>query len=159
MFLVLLFSSSFLCFQNTVTLAQNDSTLQKIQNANYELKQAFITVLEAEAAGANITDLIILLNSAAEALAYAENSYRIGDFNIAAINVDSVISIAHQVTPLAEEAKHNALISNQNTFFLKIFFTFIGIFIFCLVLSLLWRIFKKRYINNMFQTKPEVISQ
>lgn len=157
--LVLLFLISPLCCQNSITLAQNDSTLQKIQNANYELERAFLTVLEAEAAGANITDLIIQLNSAAETLALAENSYRIGDLNTAAIKADNVITLAHQMVSIAEEVTQKVLISNQRLFWSKFALTLIGIFIFILVLFLIWCIFKKQYINNLFQTKPEVITQ
>jgi hypothetical protein len=74
--------------------AQTDQTASKLQAANAAVEQAFNAVLDAEKAGANVTDLLAQLNVAAGIYAEAENSYRTGDSNTAAAQADSVLPIA-----------------------------------------------------------------
>jgi CHASE3 domain sensor protein len=139
--------------------AQTDQTASKLQAANNAVEQAFNAVLDAETAGANVTALMAPLNDAAGVLAQAENSYRIGNSNAAAAQADSVIPIANEVTTLAQDAKQTALVSSKNVFLYTIAFTAIGIFVFVLALFLVWRWFKRSYINNLYKAKPEVTNQ
>ncbi len=139
--------------------AQTDQTSSKLQAANTAVNQAFNAVLAAEKAGANVTGLLAQLNVAEGDLAQAENSYRTGDSNTAAAQADSVLPIAQQVTTAAQNAKQTAIVSGQNAFWSTIAFTVIGAFVFVLALFLVWRWFKRRYINNLSQAKPEVNSQ
>ena len=112
------------------TIAQTDQTASKLQAANTAVNQAFNAVLDAEKAGANVTDLLAQINTAEGILAQAENSYRTGDSNTAATQADSVLPIAQQVTIDAQNAKQNAIVSSQNTFWSTIALTVIGIVIF-----------------------------
>jgi cytochrome bd-type quinol oxidase subunit 1 len=139
------------------TIAQTDQATSKLQAANTAVNQAFKAVLDAEAAGANVTDLLAQINTAEGILAQAENSYRTGDTNTASIQADSVLPITQQVTLDAQKAKQNAIVSIQNAFWSTIVLTAIGIFVFVLVLFLVWRWFKRRYIKNLSEAKPEVV--
>ena len=139
--------------------AQTYQTASKLQAANTAVEQAFNAVLDAEKAGANVTYLLAQLNDAEGILAQAENSYRTGDSNTAAIQADSVLPIAQEVTTAAQDAKQTALVSGQNAFWYTIAFTVIGAFVFVLVLFLVWRRFKRSYINSLSEAKPEVSSQ
>jgi hypothetical protein len=139
--------------------AQTDQTASKLQAANTAVEQASNAVLDAEKAGANVTGLLAQLNTAAGILAQAENSYRTGDSNTAAVQADSVLPIAQQVTASAQDAKQTALVSGQNAFWSTIAFTVIGAFVFVLALFLVWRRFKRSYINSLSEAKPEVNSQ
>ena len=139
--------------------AQTDQTASKLQVANNAIEQAFNVVLDAEKAGANVTSLLVQLNDAAGILAQAENSYRTGDNDTAIAQADSVLPIAQEVTTAAQNAKQTALVSSQNAFWSTIAFTVIGAFVLVLALFLVWRWFKVRYINNVYQAKPEVNSQ
>ena len=139
--------------------AQTDQTASKLQAANTAVEQAFNAVLDAEKAGANVTDLLTQLNVAEGDLAQAENSYRSGDFNTAAARADSVLPIAQQVTTAAQNAKQTATISGQNALWYTIAFTVIGAFVFVLALFVVWRWFKLRYINSLSKAKPEVNNQ
>ncbi len=138
--------------------AQTDQTASKLQAANTAVEQAFNAVLDAEKAGANVTDLLVSLNNAAGILAQAENSYRTGDNNTAAAQADSVLPIAQEVTASAQDAKQTALVSGQNAFWFIIAFTVIAVFVFVLVLFLVWRWFNRSYIKNLYKAKPEVTS-
>jgi hypothetical protein len=139
--------------------AQTDQTESKLQAANTAVEQAFNAVLDAEKTGANVTGTLALLNTAAGILAQAENSYRTGDSNTTAAQADSVLPIAQEVTASAQDAKQTALISNQNAVWSTIAFTVIAGFVFVLVLFLVWRRFKRSYINSLSEAKPEVNSQ
>ena len=139
--------------------AQTDQTTLKLQAANSAVEQAFIAVLDAEKAGANVTDLLSQLNYAEGKLAQAENSYRTGHFNIAAVQADNVRPIAQQVTTAAQSAKQTALDSGQITFWSSITSTVVGVFVFVLVLFVVWSWFKRSYIKSLSDAKPEVVSQ
>jgi preprotein translocase subunit SecF len=153
--LIIAFGTSF--FTMHFVFAQTGQTELKLQAANTSVEQAFNTVLAAEKAGANVTGLLAQLNVAAGILAQAENSYRAGDLNRAAIQADSVSPIAQEVATSAQDAKQAALVSGQNGFWLTIAFIVIGAFVFVLVLFLVWRRFKSGYMNNLLGLKPEVV--
>jgi hypothetical protein len=151
------FSSFF--YSNSCVFAQTDQTDSKLQAANTAVDQAFSALLEAEKAGANVTDLQVQLNNAAVILAQAENSYRTGDINAAQAQADSVLPIAQEITTVAQADKQTASVSSQNAFRTTIVFTLVVALVFVLVLILVWRWFKRRYIKSLFEAKPEVISQ
>ncbi len=145
-------------FSGHYVFAQTDQTASKLQAANDAVEQAFNAVLDAEKAGANVTDLLAQLNDAAGILAQAENSYRTGDSNTAAAQADSVIPIAQEVTTSAQNAKQTASGSGQNPFWFTIEFNEIGAFVFVLALFLVWLLFKRSYIKSLSEAKPEVTS-
>jgi len=136
--------------------AQTNQATSKLQEANIAVNQAFNAVLDAEKAGANVTDLLSRLNYAIGILAQAETSYRTGYFNKASAQADNVLPLAHQITTAAQNAKQTALVSNQNAFWSTVALTVIGAFVFVLVLFLVWRQFKRNYIKNLSEAKPEV---
>jgi len=138
--------------------AQTDQTASKLQAANNAVEQAFNAVLDAEQAGANVTDLLSQLNVAGGYLAQAENAYRTGDSSTAATKADSVLPIAQQVMTAAQSAKQTATTSGQNAFWETIAFTIIGSIAFVYVLLLVWRRVKRNYIKNLSEAKPELVN-
>jgi CHASE3 domain sensor protein len=157
LFVFLAFGSCF--YSGHYVFAQSDQTASKLQAANTAVEQAFNAVLDAEKVGANVTGLIAQLNVAAGDLAQAENSYRTGDFNAAGTQTDSVLQIAQEVTISAQDAQQAAPVSGQNAFWFIIVFTVIGAIVFVLVLFLVWRRVKQRYIKSLFAAKPEVVDR
>ena len=130
-----------------------------MQAANTAVGQAFNVVLDAEKAGANVTGLLAQLNVAEGDLAEAENSYRTGDSNTAAAQADNALPIAQEVTTAAQNAKQTAIVNGQNAFWQMIALTAIGAAMFLLVLFLVWRRFKRRYIESLSGSKPVVSGQ
>ena len=151
---VLAFSVCFLGVQMAV--AQTDQATLELQGANNAVNLAFNAVLDAEKAGANVTVLLDQLNYAANILAQAENSNRTGNSTAASAQADSVLPIAQEVTTLAQDAKQAALVSGQITVWSIIAFTIIAGFVFVFVLFLVWRRFKRSYIDSLSEAKPEV---
>jgi CHASE3 domain sensor protein len=139
--------------------AQTDQITSRLQVANTAVNQAFNAVLDAEKAGANVTDIMFRLNYAMGILAQAENSNRTGYFNRAATQADSILPLAQQITTTAQNAKQTAIVSNQNTFWSTITLTAIGVFVFFLVLFLIWRLLKRKYIKGLSEAKPEVVKE
>jgi CHASE3 domain sensor protein len=139
------------------SIAQTDQAASKLQAANTAVNQAFNAVLDAETTGANVTDLLAQINTVYGILAQAENSYRTGDTIAASTQADSVLPIAQQVTLDAQNAKQNAIASNQNANMSTIALTVIGVFVFVLVLFLVWHKFKRTYIKSLSEAKPEVV--
>lgn len=129
-----------------------------IITANNAIIQAFKAVINTEQAGANVTDLIGQLNDAADLLAQAENSYRIGDYDTAALNADSALSIIQTVQTTAQTENEKALVASQNSFYSTVALAIVGSFAIILALFLIWRTFKRHYIAKLSQAKPEVVS-
>ena len=154
---ILMVSVSFFCVNSA--FAQTNQADSKLQVANDAINQALNAVLDSERAGANVTDLLAQLNYAMGILAQAENSYRTGYFNIAAVQADNVLPITQQVISYSQVAKQTALDSGQITFWSSIAFTGVGVYVFILFLFLVWGWFKRRYIKSLFEAKPEVVSQ
>ena len=153
--LIMAFGTSF--FTMHFVFAQTGQTESNMQAANTSVEQAFNTVLAAEKAGANVTGLLAQLNVVAGILSQAENSYRAGDLNKAAIQAESIPPIAQEITTSAQDAKQAALVSGQNGFWLTIGFTVIGAFVFVAVLFLAWRRLKRGYMKKLLGLKPKAI--
>ena len=155
--LIILLLGLFFVGLNTA-FAQTNQGNSKLQEANIAVNQAYSAVLDAEKAGANVTNLILRLNYALEILAQAENSYRTGSTDTAATQADNVFPIAQQIKTTAQNIKQDALISSQNNFWWTIVFTLVSTIIFLEALILFWLWFKRRYIKNLSEAKPEVVN-
>ena len=139
-------------------IAQTNQADSKLQAANSAVEQALNAVLDAERAGANVTDLLSQLNYAEGKLTQAEISFRTGYSNKAAVQADNVLPIAQQVTTAAQVAKQTALDSGQISFWSSIVSTVVGALVFVLVLFLVWGWFKRSYFKSLSDAKPEVVS-
>ena len=133
--------------------AQGDQTAANLQAANTAVDQAFNAVLAAEKAGANVTVLLVQLNTADGMLAQAENLYRTGDSSAAGSLAEHALTIAQEVTTSAQNAKQTATVSSQNDLWSTLAFTVIGAVVFVLVLFLVWRWFRRRYIKSLSEAK------
>ena len=138
------------------SIAQTNDLSEKLQTANISIEQAYDGILSAEKAGANVTGLVEQLNVATGLLAQAENSYRTGDTSAAANYADQAVPIAQQVKAQATAVKNSAVSSKQNDFVFTVVFVVIGSQVFILGLLFVWRRVKKRYVNEMLESKPEV---
>jgi hypothetical protein len=138
------------------TIGQAELASLKIQRANEAIGQALNGTLSAEKAGANVTGLLEQLNVATGLLAQAENSYRTGDTSAPANYANQAIPIAQQVKAQATALKNSAVSSKQNDFVFTVVFVVMGSEVFILGLLFVWRLVKKRYVNEMLESKPEV---
>jgi CHASE3 domain sensor protein len=158
-FALLFFVVSACFFSFRFVVAQANQTESKLQAATTAVNQAFTSVLAAEKAGANVSGLLSQLNDANSLLAQAENANTSGDDNTAVNDANAALPIAQQVTRSAQTAKENALASSQNAFWSTIAITIVTAVVFVLALFLVWRWFKRRYIEGLSKAKPEVTDQ
>lgn len=156
---VILLTISALSNNLELVLGQSNEVQSKLDAARASINQAFTSVMEAEAAGANINNLVSQMNDALGLLAQAENAFRQNDFDATSIKADGALLLAGQINTAAQNARESASSSRQSSFWLSIVFSIIGIVIFLVVLFQIWRWFKQRYTRNLLNLKPEVKNQ
>lgn len=127
-----------------------------LSSAEDSLSSAYLAVMNAETAGADISKLQETLNTAGNSLADAYNTYRTGNFSMAVLYANDCINKVNGVTSeamtlklIAEEAYTRRLLTT----------TGVSITVLCalFVLSLWgWRVMKKRYLKKVLEMKPEV---
>ncbi len=120
------------------------------------MQDAFVAVLEAEQAGANITGLIDKLNSYVDHLAQAEISFRTGDVSGAIDKVADVLKSASEVKTEAVNARSRALNSGEVAFRLSFVFSFAGAFFYVFLLYVFWKLYEAYYARRLSSSKPKV---
>ena len=139
-------------------LSRQEEAASAISEAEQTLAQAYNAVLDADRVGANVSVLLTKLNDAADLLARSEIAVRNGDSNAAA-NAVSVLSIASEVNAAAVDAKETVVVTSRNALWITFAFSVEGAIIFALALFLVWLRYKKSYVKDLFDAKPEVNGQ
>jgi hypothetical protein len=140
-------------------LAQESPSLSSLRSARVSVSQAFSAVLSAEKAGANVSQLVVQLNSAVVVLAKAEMSYRNGNFSVAQSAANSVVSLISNVPGRALQAKNAALADASNTLLLYFVVFILGLVVVVEVLMYVWKSTKRKYVKKLLTAKPEVATQ
>jgi hypothetical protein len=133
-----------------------DEASSSVGEADVAVRRAFNATLDAERAGANVSGLIVRLNEAGEILAEAEIALGNGNSSKAAGKAVQCIGIAQSVKSDADVLKASALDEAQTVFWASLTFSVVGIAVFVVVLMLVWRWFKRGYVEKMLGMKPEV---
>ena len=139
-------------------VSASDEASSAIGEADNALRMAFEAFLEAERAGANVSDLIVKLDEAGGLLAEAENAYRVGNFSEAVSKADRCSMLAHGVVDEALGLKSSALADAQKAVLQTLTFSWVGGVAFLTVLFFVWGWFKRAYVKRMLRMKPEVAS-
>ena len=137
--------------------AENENAL--ITEAQSSINQAFTNVLAAEQSGGDITDLMLKLNNAGALLAEAENSYRSGAFDDISSKAASARMIANQVNDDAIVLRNESSLAFQNFLFFNLMVSIIGSILFCILIWVAWRFFKRRFINRLLDKQPKVVRE
>jgi hypothetical protein len=144
-------------FREQYVLAQNETSTQ-LQAANDAVDQAYANVLKAEKAGGNVTELISRLNVAGSLVASAENSVRIGSASNVDSNAETARQIADQVAQDANALANKSLTESRNSLWVALIFSVIGVIVFLVALTFVWRRFKRQYLKKFLSMKPEVVN-
>ena len=128
----------------------------QLVEANQALQDAFVAVLEAEQAGANVAGLLGQLSSAADLLAQAEISYRIGDVYGAFDKATSVSVVASEVENDAVRVGSLALNRGEIAIYSSVAVSFVGGVFFVFVVFLIWKWFRQYYVKRLLDSRPEV---
>jgi hypothetical protein len=154
--LIFLALNSCLCSEHFV-FAQTDQSATSLQAAESALGQAFNSVLDAEKAGGNVSQLLVKLNTAGALLAEAQNAYTSGKTSDVTSITANVIQIADQVNGTAVSLRDVSLVNSQNSFSLTLIFSVFGAVAFSISLLFVWRRFKRAFIKKLLGSKPEVV--
>ncbi len=144
-----------LCNENFV-FAQTDPTASELQAANSTIGEAFNSVLEAEKAGGNVTQLLVRLNTAGKFLADAQNAYNSGNTANVTSMVENALQIANEVNADALNLRNTSLVESQNSFWLTLTFSIVGAVVFGISLLFVWRRFRRSFMKKLLSMKPEV---
>jgi len=144
-------------FSSTIVIVKAQIENTSIGTANSSINEAFSSVLAAEKAGGNVTQLLSELNSAGDFLANAENQYRTGDLTNATSQANMATSIAIEVNREALALKSSAAVESARSFWLTIIFSGVGAFILLFASFIAWRLFKRSYMKKVLFSKPEVV--
>jgi hypothetical protein len=155
--LLVFFTLGFSFHSEHGVFAQTDQITLRLQAANNAVGQAFEAVLEAEKAGGNVTQLLIKLNIAGTILADAQNVLNSGITVNITSNVENAFQIANQVNDVALNLRNVSFVRSQNSLWLTLTFSVIGSIAFGISLIIIWRRFKRSYMNKLLDMKPEVI--
>jgi ATP-dependent Zn protease len=137
-----------------VVKASNETA--SIEAANASINQAFTNVLAAGKAGGNVTQLLATLNTAGALLAEADNAYQTGSLDNANSLANNARSISIQVNSEAIGLRNSSNSASQSNMVLTAFFSVIAAIIFCELMLLMWRRFKRGYNRKLLTSKPMV---
>jgi len=141
-----------------VSAEVRDDAFMSIQVADEAVSSAFEAVLIAEDAGANVSTLVLRLNKSANLLAEAKNLFRTDDYVEAAALADHIVELAHNVED--EASILGAFASSHRESFLELSFisSIVGVSAFLFLMLILWRRFKRAYLQKSLRLRPEVVS-
>jgi hypothetical protein len=135
-----------------------DDASSIVAEADVTVRQAFKATIDAESAGANVSALVLRLNEAGRILGEAEAALKNGNSTEAVNGADQCIGVADSVKGDAVVLKASALAEGQSVFRTSLAFSVVSIAVFVVLLLLVWRRFKRRYVGKVLGMKPEVPS-
>jgi predicted PurR-regulated permease PerM len=144
-------------FKVSSTFNENvDSSL--MQQAEEAVSSAYEMVLNAENAGANVTNPLMKLNEAASYLSTAKNLLRNEDPDGVAELILSSIEIAVSAKNEANSLKASALADRDFGNKLSILISSVVVSIFLVFMFYLWQVFKRSYMRKFLDLTLEVVS-
>ena len=133
-----------------------DEAYSAIHEADNLLQQAFVAVSEAKRSGANISGLLIKLDSAGNFLAEAQICYRNGDFEGAVYSANLSVQSVEGLVEEAEQLKALATAEYRQRSFQTMATSSLAVVAIVLGCAVVWRLFKQRYFEKVLKMKPEV---
>lgn len=150
--------------QISATLSQatafdgNTEAVLAINTAEEVTGSAYQTVKEAEMAGADISGFSQLLRDAAQLLAQARTSFRVGDFDSAVRFASLTSEIGIEVETKASRLRELKRGLPVMQVWLTIVESILGVLAVILLSFWSWRVFKRLYYRRIRTAKPEVVS-
>lgn len=148
------------CFVIVVSPVDGETTSEEaiaaIAEAEENLRVAYSSVLEAEKAGANVSGLLVKLNSAVDFVDSANGFYERGDFAGAVQNATMSSQLSEQVMVEAPSFRRLAVSDAAWRFGWTVFGSVVGAIVIGCCGFLGWGAFRKRYLRKMLKLKPEV---
>jgi predicted PurR-regulated permease PerM len=137
----------------------NQSSVDRqLADAITAIERAFDAVYAVEKTGGNTTNLVAYLNLASDLSTQAQMDLEFGNLTAAANKSDSIMIIAQQITQNAQAANEKSSTARKNQSIFIVTVTLAVEFVFCISMLLIWRKFRRRYVDYLSNAKPEVKS-
>jgi hypothetical protein len=137
----------------------NQSSVDRqLADAITAIERAFDAVYAVEKTGGNTTNLVAYLNLASDLSTQAQMDLEFGNLTAAANKSDSIMIIAQQITQNAQAANEKSSTARKNQSIFIVTVTLAVEFVFCISMLLIWRKFRRRYVDDLSNAKPEVKS-
>ena len=134
-----------------------ESSRSVIELAEDSLKYAYLSVLEAERAGGDVSELVARLNAALEYMSGAERAFGSGEYDSAVILAGRVVEASDVIMDDAVGLRGVAELQGEISFRNRLVLSF-GVVCFTVVFGFLgWRRFKGYYVGRMMGLRPEVV--
>jgi hypothetical protein len=137
--------------------ADSLSSQDQVQVAEQALGSAYLSVLNAENAGANVSSLINQLNEAAVQIDQARLMLDENDSQGAIDAAQSSFTITRSVALEAWSLKDSTLANHESSFTISLVESSIGIAVFSFIMVFGWRRFRARYVRKILNMKPVVV--
>jgi hypothetical protein len=129
---------------------------EEINRAEISLNSAFVAVVEAYGAGAEVEGLVKHLEVSGGFLSEANLAFRSGDYEAAILFAAECRNAVSGLVAEAEELEAVAERTKSDTVFLTMFLSGVG-FVLLLVLGFVgWLVLKERYFESVLEMRPEV---
>jgi len=129
----------------------------RVREAEETVSSAFLAVLDAERAGANVSALLYRLNSAAGQLSQAEMMLSKGDSGEAVDVAARSVAIAEDVGGEALNLRASAVANREFVFNISLAGSSVGIVVFFFLMFFVWRQFRARYVRRILDMRPVVV--
>ena len=157
-FLILFAFSSLAMTGVCASVSESEAEL-RIGEAEMAVSSAYVAVLEAERSGANVSVLLIKLDSAGRFLAEAHMCYRNGDFDGAVYYADLSVQSVGGLVEEAEQLKALAIDEFKERSFQTVAASSLAVVVIVLGSVYGWWFFKRRYFEKVLKMKPEVVKR
>jgi len=127
-----------------------------VAGADHALQVAFVTVVDTERAGGNVSGLIARLNEAGSALTSARGAFDAENYLDAASLAASSEGLADGVVADAGVLKEDA-VDQVAGWWMTVLFSVVGCAVFVMVLFLEWRRFVRFHADRLSGSRPEVV--
>jgi hypothetical protein len=138
-------------------LGDKSETFTSIAQAEDSVITAYLSVLEIEEKGGDVSELLIRLNDVLDKLAEAEIAFESGNYDLALELANSVIEVSDNISIMRTRLSLLAQVQKENEFARKLQLS-IGL-VCVIVLSgyLGWMGFKKYYLRRQMDSRMEVL--
>ena len=133
-----------------------EAAISTVSEAEQSVAQAYEAVLDAEAAGADVSGLLIELNNAVELFSEARMAFEDGDFEEATRLADLANGVGSEVAVEAERLKVEANSAGVDRFWWLLVGSVLGVSVVASVSFLGYRYFKRWYFRRLLKMRPRV---
>lgn len=127
-----------------------------INQAELDLNLAFVAVAEADAAGADISEMLDNLDNAVDSLSEAKFAYRSDNYAVSSLLAMEVSNAVEEIAFDADYLRVEAEKTESALFVWTGLGSGIGLFLLLVLGFVGWSVLKKRYSEQVLEMKPKV---